>query len=64
MKRIPGHDSAIRSFHATVYVNYRFNIVKYEHGPFDGGVSILLQYPVPSELLPREVLEVSFFSLR
>lgn len=64
MKQIPGHDSTIGSFHAAFSVNYHFNIVKYEHGPLDGSVSILLQYPVPSELLPREVLEVSFFSLR
>ena len=43
-----------------------FNIVKYaiEQSVFDSGVSLLLQYPALSELLPREVLEVNFFSHR
>lgn len=55
----------VPSDHAVFGVNYCFNTVKYttECGPFDSGVSLLLQYPSFSELLPREVLEVSFFFL-
>lgn len=58
-------DTLTRSLQAAFSVNYHCNIVKYaiEHGPFDSGVSILLQYTALSELLPREVLEVSFLSL-
>lgn len=60
------HYQTVLLLQAAFSVNYRFNIVRNatEHGPVDSSVSILLLYPALSELLPREVLEVSFFSLR